>query len=166
MDILCAGDVLFLPPPRRTWLSVDVGATNRFVATVPTVSVNVTLHFGEAALASAKFRVRELPNLGELETDGAGNAKFRAPAALASATLEFADPPLCVVLHIGHLDPIDTQSGLRQRLMNLGYLNSASAEPSDLRSAVATFQLGREGVEANGLVSKALLQALADEHGS
>jgi len=43
-------------------------------------------------------------------------------------------------LFLGHLDPVTTDSGLRSRLVNLGFLESRTASDDDLAKAITQFQ--------------------------
>ena len=166
MDILYPGDVLLIPEPIREWWPVELGQVNRFVASIETVPIQTVICHRGALLANASYRVRELPELGELSTDARGCVRFESPATLAAATLDFEEPPLRLVLQIGHLDPADTSSGLRQRLFHLGHLPTTAAPERDVRAAIAMFQLTRVGLEANGEVTPETRQAITEEHGS
>jgi hypothetical protein len=61
---------------------------------------------------------------------------------LDTATVEFTETGESWVLHIGHLDPISTLSGIFQRLQQLNYVaGSATLDPNNL-------DLLRAGLEA------------------
>jgi hypothetical protein len=121
-NILWPTDILYIPdqnvPPVMHTLTT--GATNTFVADPPTVTVS--LRFLDDDLASQAFTVQELPNLAGLTTDAEGRATFPAPVTLATATLAFETAGRIVSAQLGGLDPIDTLSGVFQRLKHLGYI--------------------------------------------
>src|SRR5579862_2878685 len=72
-NILCFGDILYLPPPEpKKWLPITVGTKNRLVAAVPTVSLSLTFSQRGKALAGAKCVVHGLAQPQELTTDGDG----------------------------------------------------------------------------------------------
>jgi hypothetical protein len=163
MNMLCEADVLFVPEAKKKWLPVDVGRTNTFIAKVQRVKVAATIHGAGAPLADAEYRVIELPELGAQKTDADGRAAFEVPETFERATVDFPDTDLRVVLKVGHLDPLKTPSGMRQRLNNLGY-SVRSSDSKSLRSALAMFQLGQDGLEPDGEPNEATVAALARAH--
>jgi hypothetical protein len=166
MNMLCPGDVLYLPEAKRTWLPVNVGAMNRFVATVRVVHISATIRYAGQPLASAPYCVRELSKFGTLATDASGQATFDAPVTREFVTLDFEAPGLSVVLKMGHLDPIDSPSGICQRLSNLGYPAAQPDDPCAVSEALAMFQLGQDGLEADGVLNDRTRRALESAHGS
>ncbi len=117
-DLLCVGDVIHYTAPPRKWLPVKVGHVNKFTVKVP--KIKVTLTFAE--LANAKVSVKQLPEgKNTFTTDANGKLDFQAPVTTAILELVFPDGSVHEI-RVGYLDPMTEESGLRQRLMNLGYL--------------------------------------------
>jgi hypothetical protein len=167
MDMLYPGDVLYLPEPTRQWLPVVAGTTSRFVATVPRTTVTLTLSQAGAPIANASCVVRELPSLGPLTTSDKGLVTFEIPLTTHLVTLDFESTGLSVVCRIGHLDPIDTPSGVRQRLRNLGYpVDNGSGNSAELQASLCMFQMGQPGLAADGSASDQTCKRLALVHGS
>jgi hypothetical protein len=172
MHILCPGDVLYVPePPSRRWLSVTVGAMNRFVATVPTVALKVTFADAGRPLASKPCRVRELSNLGDLTTNGAGQLAFQAPVTTEILTIEFPTARLVHELHVGHLDPVTELSGVFQRLQNLGYTSidprsiGVDLDEDSIRDPVARFQSDQGDSAPSGDIDDETRKNLETAHG-
>jgi hypothetical protein len=167
MNILCACDVLYLPEPKLRPMTLQTGQTNTFVtAPTPLVNISTTIQLGSEPLANASYRIQELADLGSITTDANGVAAFLAPVTLQFATLEFDTLGFTVVLKIGHLDPVDTPTGLCQRLGNLGYPVGAPGDESAMRTALTMFQLGQDGTPPDGNASDATIDALGKAHGS
>jgi len=144
-NILFAGDILYIPdeagaPPRA--LNVTTGSTNTFVTNPPTVTLTVC--FSDAPFASKAYSVQELPELAGLTTDGNGVLTFTAPVTLETATVVFTDPAATFAFQVGNIDPIDTLSGIFQRLQNLGFIDIETAfDPTNralLRAALYAFK--------------------------
>ena len=124
-NILDPTDMLYIPssaPP--VMHSLSTGTTNTFTAAaVP--SVTVTHQFlgdDPKTYASKAYSISELSDLTGLTTDENGVLTFQAPTTLVNATVVFSDTGESWVLAIGHLDPIETLSGVHQRLQHLGYI--------------------------------------------
>jgi hypothetical protein len=100
------------------------GSTTTFVSTPPTLPVAVKFTGADpSAYASKAYVVKELEDLTGLTTNGDGLATFDAPITLQTMTVVFTDSGEAWRLKIGSMDPIETLSGIWQRLQNLGYLD-------------------------------------------
>ncbi len=81
-----------------------------------------------------------------MQTDGNGQVEHKIDKSSENGSIELDYPNArnCLKwpIKIGHLDPIDKESGWRGRLLNLGYFtaNIDNKEPERLRSAVEEFQ--------------------------
>jgi hypothetical protein len=77
-------------------------------------------------------------------TDGDGNVSVNVATHVVDAS--FVVDEVEFPLHIGMLDPIDTDRGVEQRLCNLGYLQRRDDEPDprELRLAIEDFQSDHE----------------------
>jgi hypothetical protein len=148
-NILYPTDMLYIPdqsaPP--VMKSLAPGTTNTFVANIPTASVSI--RFTDAPLASQAFTVPELPDLTGLTTGADGSVTLAIPVTLDTFTILFTQTGDAVTCNIGDLDPIDTLSGVFQRLQHLGYLaddatvDSVSIE--DMRAALRAFKAAQPG---------------------
>lgn len=164
-DVLCPGDVLYLPPkPPPKWLPVNVGAVNNFKGTLPTVDIHLTLTSEGAALANAACRVEGVDPPLQLTTGGDGSLSFSVPMSTNDLELVFDDPPLRYAVRPGWMDPHTEDTGIRARLVNLGYLDDATSTPDVTADAIRAFQ-GDSEIEPTGIADGATQQALADRHG-
>lgn len=66
---------------------------------------------------------------------------------------------------LGYLDPVDTDAGLRGRLVNLDFLDDPGADELALARAIEVFQ-EHFGLKATGKVNPAMRAKLVDIHGS
>jgi hypothetical protein len=150
-NILRPTDMLYIPVPNEPPVthSLSTGTTNTFVADVP--AVTVTVKFTDPALASQPYAVRELPELTSVTSAGDGTVTFSAPVLLRTATIVFADSGATFVCNIGHLDPIDSLTGVFQRLQHLGFIgDDATCDASDLelpRAALRAFKAAQAGAQ-------------------
>ena len=82
--------------------------------------------------------------------------------------VEFSSLAIRRVFHIGHLDPVATASGLRQRLHNLGHhpplRPTQDIDANVLRDAVRSFQK-EAGIAVTGEADDATLAELEKTHG-
>jgi hypothetical protein len=164
-NMLCAGDILYVPKPETpVWQKVTLGSVNKFVVSVPTVKITLTLAQNGQPIANATCKVHGLPGDPERTTDGAGKLEFDAPASLEFVTLEFESLSLVRRMRIGHLDPVETDSGIAQRLRNLGFLGRTDGAPGTLGRAITAFQRAN-GLPATGLIDAATRSKLSGQHG-
>jgi LysM domain len=149
-NVLFAGDVLYVPdqvdkPPAAQ--SLTPGTTNTFVTDPP--NVTVTLQFTDATLASQPYTVQELDQLTGLTSDATGKVTFAAPVTVETATLVFTASGATYALQIGNLDPIETLSGIFQRLQHLGFIDGdATFDASNLdliRAGLRDFRATQPG---------------------
>jgi hypothetical protein len=124
MHILCPGDLLYVPQVVRKWQKVTTGAVNRYVANIPKIKIALTFTSEGEPVASEPCSIRELPELGDLTTDAQGTLRFEAPVTLHVVTVDFPGVGVFQTLRIGNLDPISVDSGVEQRLRNLGFCSS------------------------------------------
>jgi N-acetylmuramoyl-L-alanine amidase len=94
--------------------------------------------------ADCVLQVGSAPN--RLHTDGNGQVEQEIDKSSENGSIEldYPDAQNCLKwpIKIGHLDPIDKESGWRGRLLNLGYFTAGvdNTELERLRSAVEEFQ--------------------------
>lgn len=119
--ILAPGDQLFVPQRQQKFVSLQTGQRHTLIVQRPSLSVRLTLQecFGQArANASGAFECDGQRQ--RIEADADGKLEQKLPVTADVATLTFGDGDAIAML-IGHLDPIETVSGWRARLANLGY---------------------------------------------
>jgi Putative peptidoglycan binding domain len=173
-ELLCPGDVLMIPNEPPTGIALVVGAANRIVGTVPTTHVHMCFETAEGdpyktldyIVEGAGYEIKGT-------TDANGAVEFDVPVGAREVCVVFPDIlkrfPLC----IGDLDPIEEQSGIIQRLEQLGYrgwaLAGLSEAPIDQRpecdeAAIRSFQHDQQLAET-GIMDAATRAALLKAHG-
>ncbi len=147
-NLLLPTDVLYIPDQvdkSPVTHSLQTGQTNAFVSDPPKVSVVIV--FADSDRASQPFTVTELPDLTGLSTDGDGSATFDVPITLQRVSIVFASDSVTFLVNVGHADPIETLSGVAQRLQNLGYLDPDldidGLEVDTARAALQALQAGQ-----------------------
>jgi peptidoglycan hydrolase-like protein with peptidoglycan-binding domain len=171
-NILCPGDILYIPESPGRELQATSGTTNQYKASLPTTKVTITLRDRQGAIANIGYIVEGLAKPIEGTTDGDGVAKFSVPIHVRAVDLVLRGEHhnTRYLVRIGHMDPIEERSGQRARLAHLGYLRAPHAEVDTdedprLEHALRTFQRA-QGLPESGAADSATLSALADAHGS
>jgi hypothetical protein len=163
-DVLAPGDVIYLPPAGKpNWLPVDVGATNRYVGTVATMTVRVALSAYPSASYSASANGVQTTGA----TDASGQLTLVVPVDTGEICLSFDPSGDQIVLKVGHLDPVAATSGLRQRLTHLGFpARQDETEDDDhgVRRMLALFQVAH-GIAPTGELDSDTGTVLEREHG-
>ncbi len=149
--LLAPGDELFIPDHVRLVFNRATDASHDIHVKVDKMALHlrllgrdskprketpVTLRVDPPQTSAASLQSEQ-----SLKTNGEGKvsvdmAKHVLVGSLTLDKLEFA-------MHIGMLDPLDTDDGLGQRLTNLGYFVPADEDDRDddeLRSAIEEFQ--------------------------
>jgi hypothetical protein len=99
----------------------------------------------------------------ELVTDGDGKVTTEISKDAQIASLVVGE--LVLSLKIGELDPVTEESGLAQRLSNLGYfVPQPPRDDDELRSAIEEFQL-EQGMKVTGVSDAAFEQKIVEAHG-
>lgn len=165
--ILRAGDRITVPDPEVKQVSGATGSRHRFRHFGQTTVLRVRFMEGQEARSGEPYVLRIDLNetSGNLDTDGWLEQRIPADTRDVIVFLgEDRDEP--IRLHVGNLDPIREQSGLRQRLSNLGYMDEQEGEDpaEELRKAVRSFQADH-GMEETGQVDDATRNALREAYG-
>jgi hypothetical protein len=163
-NILCPGDVLYVPETKKTWLPVAVGGTNTFTVTIPKMTVHLKLVGEGAPLANKSCRVEGSGDPLELTTDGEGSLSFSLPITCEVVSIVFDDPPLRYAVRPGWMDPHEEPSGMHFRLANLGYVDDVGLDGDSMADSLAAFQV-ENGLEPTGNVDEPTRQKLVDRHG-
>lgn len=167
-DMLVPGDVLQIPVVKPKWMPLAIGSNNKFVASPPVVTIQLTLYQdddGKNALSGLTYSIEgttEGTTTGTLGDDGA--IEFEVAVCTRQVALTLVELGQVYPLMIGGIDPVDATSGTRQRLANLGYLDDhGGSQPID--QALALFQSDQQ-IDATGTCDDATAKALVGEHGS
>ncbi|MFO0630245.1 MAG: peptidoglycan-binding domain-containing protein [Polyangiales bacterium] len=159
-EVLAPGDVIHVPTTPPPGLPLKQGADNGFVATLPRVHVRVVLREDGTALANEEVVLLGAGDARALTSDGEGVVEVEVPEGAAQVELVLLNRGVSIPVAVGHLDPVETASGLRQRLSHLRHL----ADGEDLATGVASFQRAA-GLSPTGVADDATRDALARAHG-
>ncbi|MBK6512540.1 MAG: peptidoglycan-binding protein [Polyangiaceae bacterium] len=174
-DTLHPGDLLWLPTnPEHRRLSITAGSTNRYAAVIPKKPLEVRLQVGGEPLPKEPYAILGLgpePILGE--SDEQGWIKSQVDVYVREVEIILTRKNRTLRVRVGDLDPLDTISGLKKRLMHLGYYrpgkiggeNQDAVEGEALIAALKAFQSER-GLPATGKLDEETKKALRDAHGS
>lgn len=172
-DMLCAGDVLYVPDEPKPRLPLQAEASNRYEARVPRLPVRVVLAIDEEPLSGETYRVEGIGDDEEKVTDGDGAATFEVDVHTRAVTIVLVDRKARVRMLVGDLDPVGEPSGARMRLTNLGFYGPTlagadryeAADDDALCAALVAFQRAR-GLEPSGALDEATQAELVAAHGA
>jgi len=149
-NVLMPGDILVIPDKRPKEASCSTDARHTFKRKGTPCRLDL-------ALRDEKGHPRTLLEYslvidGRLKrgtTDGDGRILEWIPPGSKHGVLRIGDSET-YALQFHYIDPVDSESGVRERLVNLGFLPRASAEDADaLKTAIAQFQAAA-GLPATG----------------
>jgi Putative peptidoglycan binding domain len=165
-DVLCPGDVLYVPQSKPTSLPLTAGSTNNFTADVPLVDVTVTLMNDGEPLKNATYHVAldGSDTVIDGSTDGSGLLKLKVPLDCESVVVTLDEPSIQYRIRVGHMNPDNETSGIRQRLANLGYIDETGTSDEVVADAVRQFQKDA-GLPVTGTVDDDTRSALVGQHG-
>jgi Putative peptidoglycan binding domain len=167
-DLLQPGDVLYLPAEKRKWISVANGENAIIQANVPTVAIRLVLHQegddGKNLLAGMKYRIEGLPIAAEGTLNDEGLISIDVPVLIPLVFIVIDEAGLRYPVRVGAMDPVEESSGLRKRLIHLGYFHDGLGGDQNVTSALKAFQAA-QGIEVTGTPDEATRKALLDAHG-
>jgi N-acetylmuramoyl-L-alanine amidase len=169
-SVLLPGDVVFLPDPKPLVFTLPTGQHHRLVVKRPKVQIRPqVLHMDATPVAAAKYTVTPSTKPSEGQTDGDGWIEQRIPSGSLKLvlTVQLSDDPEGPTfdwrLAIGGLDPVDTPSGLRQRLSNLGYWPVGETRNEALPYCLRAFQEDHD-LDITGEADQATSDKLKEVH--
>lgn len=169
-NVLLPGDQVVVPErtPRTEVLATE--QRHRFVVKRPLTFLRLRLEDANGAPRSGlPYEVAYRNTTLKGVTTAQGVIEQPIPRDLTQAVVTVGKGQSKEVLNValGFIDPVTTDSGLRQRLANLGLLRPIDGIADDLalRFAIHTFQL-REGLEPTGGPDAETLSKLVEVHGS
>lgn len=151
--VLYPGDTLYIPERGDKYHDAATQKRHHFVLYREPLQLRLKLERAyDDPLANAPYKLHLDSDLFKASTDGAGGLEKQISATAQRATVFVEDKQLVnqreiifdleVPIGIGHLDPVEEESGQRARLLNLGYYRGAvdRADKRELLSAVEEFQ--------------------------
>ncbi len=169
-NVLLAGDRVFVPDLRPKQESAVTEERHRFKRKGVPAKLNVRFEFDGKPRTDTPFTVVMDGVVKQGQTDGDGWVRLPIAPNAREAKIVLRpknSEPEEYTLQLGHLDPIDTISGQKARLANLGLFQgevSAEATP-DFTEAIKTFQAAC-GLNETGVADQRTQQKLKDQHGS
>lgn len=171
MNVLLPGDVLVIPDRRLKEVDKPDAGMHRFKRKgIPAhLKLRVFLHGKPCADKPFSLIVDGCEIKGV--TDSEGRLDEVIDPAADTARLTIAEESLELEVQIGDLDPVDTASGQKGRLNNLGYRAGDPTAPEDpetkaqFRSAVEEFQCDYK-LKVDGVCGPKTQSKLEEIHGS
>ncbi len=160
-NALLPGDVVIVPDPQLKQESGGSDTRHRFRRKGAAPLLRVRLLKGGEAWANEKFRAVIDGAWQEGTTGPDGMAELKVPPAAQGGAIHIGPADRQDIYHfrLGHLDPLDTDSGVRQRLACLGY-----AVGEEAAGAIRAFQAA-EGLTESGQADGAMQARLKERYG-
>lgn len=168
ITILHPGDVIFIPAKRMREETRATEARHRFIRKMPTRRLHVRFLMDDKPRANLTYSITVDggPPVDDT-TDGEGYIDQPIPRFAEQAVVHFADDPADVsyTLLIGHLNPLSSDSGVVQRLRNLGYYWGDIPDDwtEDAAGALRQFQTDK-GLPVTGVPDDQTRAALKSAH--
>lgn len=171
MNVLLPGDVLVIPDRRLKEVDKPDAGKHRFKRKGIPAHLKIRVFLRGKPCAGKSFSLfvngREIKGV----TDSDGRLDEMIDPSADSAVLALVDESLELEVQIGDLDPVDTLSGQKGRLNNLGYRAGDPAAPEEaetkaqFRSAVEEFQCDH-ALKVDGVCGPKTQAKLEEIHGS
>lgn len=170
-NVIFPGDEVVIPEPEAKHVDAAVGERHRFVLQRPRHELRLVVQDEQGnPLDGWQYQLHAGPETFEGEVSGP--ITHRVPVGLCDARLEVRcqdeHDPRCFAwdLKVGHLDPVDTISGVQARLRALGFDGGPiDGEHGDRTTAgIRAFQAAH-GLEQNGEPGPTLHAKLEELHG-
>jgi hypothetical protein len=162
---LYPGDRVFIPDKQVKEFTVTTDRRHTFVLRSLKAYVRMIVGDDQDVYAGCRYVLIIDSTEYEGETDSQGLVEVQIPADSKEGTLKVwppeADEPVTWSVKLGHLDPIDTEDGVKGRLMNLGFDPGESEE--DYKNALALFQ-ERYGLSPSGELDEATRSKILEQH--
>jgi hypothetical protein len=131
-SVLAPGDSVFIPDKQKKTIGRSVDANHRFVAKVDKLNLRLLLlDFDNKPMPGLAATLTVDGRKMELTSGGDGAIQAKVPLSAKSGRLKVPDLGLDLELAVGHLDPPHTESGWRQRLVNLNYYRGGVTDDED-----------------------------------
>ncbi len=175
-NVLYPGDRLYLRDKEEKQESGSTEQRHRFRVKNPNLELRLVLEGQyEKPIKNAQCELHVENEVLHLTSDGLGHINQSIPATAKNAFLIIKDQEtplneIVIPIKIGHLDPVEEQSGQQSRLNNLGYfagsLTAASNEENQalFLSAVEEFQC-EHGLTVDGKCGPLTQTKLKQVHG-
>lgn len=175
-NVLHPGDTVIIPDREEKKVSASTGKRHKFQVKRSELKLRLVLEdIYEKPIANANCELNLDGETFQLTTDGKGKIEKEIPATaeggfLIIKTQETALNETVLPIKIGHLDPVEEESGQKGRLNNLGYFagpfegNDEAANQQLFLSAIEEFQCDH-GLTVDGNCGPRTQAKLKEVHG-
>lgn len=161
--VLLPGDQLFIPEKELKEVDAATGKVHTFKVKLPTLMLRVIVH-GEDDKPLANKPYVLTVNGKDIEGTSDGDGKVEAAVPVTAREAKLVIDIHEIQLRVGHLDPIEEDSGVLSRLLNLGYDLGGETQPGPFTTdALRRFQKA-SGLEVNGNLDDATRGKLREKH--
>lgn len=161
-DVLFPGDEVFIPDITLKEENCATEQLHKFVKKIEKVKLRLRLLEDDKPRKNLKYKLKIGNQELEGTTDGDGKLEHDISPAPKSAFLTTEQD--VYDLKLGGLNPTEEETGVHQRLQNLGFLGKEKSQEI-VDASVSEFK-DKNGMEKNGTVDDATRNKLKDKHGS
>jgi hypothetical protein len=164
---LYPGDILYVPDREETWLPLRDGTANLYIAKTRWTTVRLVFPH----LLGEPYVIRGLGEPQEGTTSGEGEVEIKVPVHVREVQILFPGPNITFPVHVGDMDPIEEQAGVRKRLQNLGFYEEPAADDGEgdeeaaLQAAIHAFQMDND-LLPTGTLDEETKAKLLERYGS
>jgi hypothetical protein len=165
--VLMPGDTLHIPDKQQKTVDRPTGKLHRFVVKRQKLLLKLTiLDFDDEPVAKKDCELEIDGKIFKLQTDAKGRIEQPIPRTAIGGKLRIPDLDYELPVKIGHLDPVEEDTGWRARLINLGYYAGAldSQDDRQVKYAIEEFQCDHR-LKATGVLDAATRAKLKGMHG-
>lgn len=166
--VIAPGDVVTIPSRELLQAPSPIDASHKFKVTRPKAWVRLAVKDAAGvALANKKYQltIDGRQTNGTVPADGVIEQQVPTDAQSGQLTVWLSDNPNDTeiwMLQIGHMDPIDSISGVQARLINLGF--DIGKDPDGVLDDATKFAIGafqaRIGIDVTGAIDDTLKEKL------
>ena len=173
-NIICPGDVLFIPDRETKEVPAETDRRHEFVLRKESVKLRLRLEDDlHQPYKNTKYHLRVDSQSWDASTDANGMLEQEIAAnatqgeiTIFPAGVSTADDGYSFPLQLGDLDPIDEMTGVDARLCNLGYAPADAGDSlsdDDRKEALKAFQ-SHYGLEVTGDLTEETRNKLRETH--
>jgi N-acetylmuramoyl-L-alanine amidase len=163
---LLPGDMVTIPDKQEKHIDGAPEKRHRFRRKGVPEKLRVRFCLEDQPRGNTKYRLEVDGHLTEGVTDAEGWLQCTIPLNARVARVYLGDAREPIDLELGHLDPIDSVSGVQGRLLNLGFWTGPidGQFGAELEAALVDFQAFKE-LEISGQIDDATKNALKQAYG-
>ena len=160
-NILYPGDVVFVPDKEKKEESGATEQKHRFKKKGTLSKIKIRMLINDQPRSNEPYRLNIDGIWQDGTTDGDGYVETSIPSNAQKGILHLGQPGQedIYYLNLGHLDPIDTDEGVRERLKSLGF-----RVDQDMSKAIRAFQ-NKEGLQVTGQMDDTTRTRLKERFG-